>query len=139
MAHDNKDKIKWDDKNCEIVYEHLKKGFSLDCVGHKLVNFVCLATIYEWYDTRPNFKEAIDKGRAAGQEWFEQRLLIKASGQDIRGVDNKKIDLDAVKFALRTRFHKTYSDKSQVDHVSSDGSMTPTIIFEDAKPKRNKN
>lgn len=97
---------------CKMLVEHLRKGLSVSTFGAHVG--VCRATIYEWISTIPEFKEAHEEGLQLAQEFFELRLSAKVSGQDIKGIDTRKIDTTALIFALKTRFHETYGEKVQV-------------------------
>jgi hypothetical protein len=59
-------------------------------------------------------------------------MLINASmgtiPAQLRTMGAKKLDITAIIFALKTRFHQDYSEKHIVDHQSSDGSMTPKSL-----------
>ena len=97
---------------CEMLIDHLRKGLSISTFGAKVD--VTRSTIYEWINTFPEFKVAHDKGLQLAQEFFESRLSAKISGQEIKGIDVKKIDTTALIFALKTRFHETYGDKTNL-------------------------
>lgn len=97
---------------CQRLIDHLRQGLSVQTFGAKVD--VSRSTIYEWISTIPEFKEAHEKGIQLAQEFFESRLSAKISGQHINGIDTKKIDTTALIFALKTRFHETYGDKSSI-------------------------
>jgi hypothetical protein len=105
---------------CKIALEHLKSGLSISCLGPSLTSEdnpigVARSTIYEWIDTIPEFKKAVEAGQQLAQKFYEQRLTAKISGQKINGVNTKDIDTSCLIFALKTRFHKDYGEKQQID------------------------
>jgi hypothetical protein len=111
---------KYDPKFCQIVYDHLKSGLSLSCVGPSLITEknpygVARSTVYEWIEAHPEFREAVEAGQQLAQKFYEQRLTAKISGQKINGVNTKDIDTSCLIFALKTRFHKDYGEKQQID------------------------
>ena len=102
------------DEYDQMLISHMSKGMSFMSFGG-VVN-AGRATMYEWCGRYPKFKEAKQVGELKCQQWMEQRLAIKISGQDVKGIDTKKIDTTALIFALKTRFHKTYGEKTETEH-----------------------
>jgi hypothetical protein len=100
---------------CQTLLSHLKQGLSVQTFGAKVG--VVRSTVYEWIETIPEFKEAHGIGIQLAQEFFESRLSAKIAGVNIPGIDTKKIDTTALIFALKTRFHETYGDKSEITNV----------------------
>ena len=98
---------------CEKLIEHMSQGFSLSTFGGTVG--VTRQTIYDWIERYPEFKEAKDIAFAKSQEFFEKRLIAKASGAEIKtkGFNKKEIDTACLIFALKTRFHKDYGDVSK--------------------------
>lgn len=96
---------------CEQLIKHMSKGFSYETFGAE-VN--CgRSTLYLWESEFPEWAEAKKTALEKAQTFFEQRLIAKISGQDIKGVNVKNIDTSCLIFALKTRFHKTYSEKTE--------------------------
>jgi DNA-binding transcriptional regulator YdaS (Cro superfamily) len=88
---------------------------------------------------RTTFRAAALKVGAVGQ--YARALEAIAEGQvrDIEAAISEtrdgKLDVQIARLEIDTRkwlasklLPKRYGDKSQVDHTSSDGSMTPTIV-----------
>jgi len=113
---------------------------------------IARSAFYLWEEKHPEWKAAKDKGYAAGLLLFESMLIGCASGvppeMKIKGIAGisaenlamigvKKINLSAVIFSLKTRFHKEYSDKSVVDHISSDSSMKIAFVKPNKKEDDN--
>jgi hypothetical protein len=96
---------------CDLLIRHMSKGLSFDSFGAKAN---CgKTTLYEWVKKYPEFAEAKKKATAKAQEFFESRLAAKISGQQIPGINTKNIDTACLIFALKTRFHETYSEKKE--------------------------
>ena len=103
---------------CDKLIAHMSKGLSIDTFG-ATVN-VSRATIYEWASRHREFAEAKEKAIQKAQDFMESRLMAKISGQELKGVDVKKIDTTCLIFALKTRFHKTYGDRQKLEHDVTD-------------------
>lgn len=98
---------------CEMLIRHLAQGLSIQTFGGTIG--VVRSTVYKWVDEMPEFKEAKLIGLQKAQEFFEKRLIAKVAGQKIQGIDSKTIDTSCLIFALKTRFHETYSEKQNID------------------------
>lgn len=72
-------------------------------------------TAYDWQDKYPEFSDAVKIGQAKRQLFLERRLLSADAGP----VVTSSI------FALKNTGTGDWRDKQEVDHTSSDGSMTP--------------
>jgi hypothetical protein len=114
----NESKIKFKKEYCQAVRDHMKQGLSLDCFGCTVG--VVRSTVYEWAEKYPSFKKAVDEGKQLAQKFFEQRLIAKVSGQEIKGINNKQISDKLLEFALKTRFRNTYHEKQVVEHKNLD-------------------
>jgi hypothetical protein len=75
-------------------------------------------TAYEWIGRHPEFSDAVKIGQAKRQLFLERRLLSAEQGP----VVTSSI------FALKNTGTGDWRDKQEVDHTSSDGSMTPARI-----------
>lgn len=106
---------KYKPEYCEMLVNHLKQGLSVQTFGGTIG--VVRSTIYEWINTIPEFKEAHELGLQLAQEWFEKRLMAKVSGANTPGINSKMIDTTALIFALKTRFHETYGEKSEIKNT----------------------
>ena len=123
--------IKYKPEYCELLIKHLAKGLSFDTFG-ATVN-VGRSTVYDWFDRYPEFKEAKAIAEQEGQAFFEKRLSIKISGQEIKGIDAKKIDTTCLIFALKTRFHKTYGDRQKIEYSADDATKKAIKLAYDVK------
>jgi len=109
------ERYKYKPEYCQKLIEHLRTGLSIQTFGGTVM--VTRSTVYKWIDEIPEFKESYEIGLQLAQDFFEKRLVAKVSGQDIKGIDAKKIDSQALLFALKTRFHESYSEKSEVKNT----------------------
>lgn len=100
---------------CERLIEHMSKGYSFASFGAEVK--CSRQNLYLWCDEYPEFKQAKESGTAAALKFFEQRLIAKISGQDVRGFDYKKCDVTALIFALKTRFHREYGEQQEVEEI----------------------
>jgi DNA primase len=100
---------------CEMLIKHMSGGFSYETFGAE-VN--CgRTTLYDWELAHPEWAKAKREAMEAAQKFFEQRLMVKVAGKDLssKGIDPKLIDTACLIFALKTRFHKTYSEKKEIE------------------------
>ncbi len=106
---------KYDPAMVERVVPFLSQGYSLmGLAGHLGVS---LETIYRWRDEYPEFCDAIKTGQAASGAWWEEVARKNA----ITGEGNATMAIFGVKNRARTE----WADVRQLDHTSSDRSMSP--------------
>ena len=117
--------IQYKPEYCDLLIKHMSQGKSLATFG--AVVGVSRNAIYEWIDRYPEFAEAKEQASQKCQEWFEQRLQAKLLGVKSSNFDPKLIDATVLIFALKTRFHEYYGDKSD-----GEGGK-PVNIFIDGK------
>lgn len=101
------------------------------------------STFYKWRSAHPDFAKALIAGKEAADNRVERSLYQRAVGYmhpetDIRVLDGKVVktpmlrhyppDTTACIFWLKNRRPNEWREKSQVDNVSSDGSMTPKVM-----------
>lgn len=99
----------------KLLIEHLEQGFSFESFC-AVVN--CgRRTLYDWVDKHESFKEAKEIGFQKGKRFFEAMLISKIRGKELTGADLKKSDTACLIFALKTRFHETYGDKSEIKNT----------------------
>ena len=89
----------------QIAEDYLAKGFSKAALSAHLN--ITEETLYKWIKSNEAFSESISIGVRKGMEMMEECLLGKMQGT------KKNVDMSAVIFALKTRFHKVYGDKSK--------------------------
>ena len=101
----------------EEIVSLMAQGFSLTAAASDIG--VHRDTVYHWEATIPEFSDAIKLARGKRQMFLERRLYSAKAGH----VVTSSI------FALKNAAPKDWSDKQEVDHSSSDGSMTPTAFI----------
>ena len=125
--------------------EQARKLCLLGYTDKQLADFfnVCEQTINTWKIKHPEFLESIKKGkefadtkvveslykRAIGIEYEEVELKTDGQNKSKRVV--KKLippDTTAQIFWLKNRQPKSWRDKQEIDHQSSDGSMSPKQV-----------
>ena len=119
MGNIGRGDIQYKKEYCQMLIEHMKQGYSFTTFSS--IAKVSRKTLYEWVEQYEEFKEAKTIASDLAKMFFESRLIAKLAGQEIKGIDTKKIDITAVIFALKTRFHKDYGDKSKLDISASEG------------------
>lgn len=103
---------------CEMLVDHMRQGNSYSTF---ILKVGCTRkTLYNWEKDFPEWANAKEEGMQAAKSFLESRLMVKASGQKVEGIDPKLIDTTCLIFALKTRFHETYGDKTKHE-VSGDG------------------
>jgi len=88
-------------------------------------------TITEWAKVHPDFSVSVKKGKAKCAAWWEKQGRLGATGQ-------AQVNPTLVIFGLKNMAGDDWRDRKDVDHTSSDGSMSPTrIVIEAAHENRN--
>ena len=110
---------------CQQLIDHMSQGKSFQSFGAKVR--AGRTTLYDWTNKFPEFKEAREIGQAAALDFFETRLILKASGttKKTEGINIKAIDTGATIFPLKTRFHEVYGEKQ---HLSIGGDDSKKAI-----------
>ena len=100
------------------------------------------ATINRWKHDFPEFCESVKKGKMLADANVADRLYHRAMGYEAPDVDIRVVggeiiqtpltkyyppDTPAAIFWLKNRQRGKWSDKSELDVKSSDGSMTPAV------------
>ncbi|MBB5709324.1 hypothetical protein [Sphingomonas xinjiangensis] len=80
---------------------------------------VSRATINVWMNEHPEFLEAANAGKAKCAAWWEKVGRNIALGGGGPGASTLAV------FGMKNMGKDDWSDSTQVDHRSSDGSMTP--------------
>jgi len=108
---------KYLERYCDDVVKHMEQGASLTSFAASID--VCRDTITEWANTHPEFSLSVKRGKAKCASWWESVARTGAVG----GESNPALII----FGLKNMSPHDWRDKQEVDHQSSDGSMTPTI------------
>lgn len=105
-----------------MLIEHLAEGASIASFAAEIG--VARSTINQWAEDNPEFSEALKIAKAKCAAWWEAQLRKIAVAGGGPG------SATAVIFGLKNMAADDWRDKQEVDHLSSDGSMTPkpTII-----------
>ena len=100
-------------KFCEMLIAHMAKGYSYTTFCAEIN--VGRQTLYDWEKAHPEWLEAKAIGYEKGLKLFETLAVTKSMGKKLKGSDYG-IDMNAVTFMLKTRFHKEYTEKAEVTH-----------------------
>lgn len=74
--------------------------------------------VYEWMERHPAFADTVKLAQVKRQLFLERRLLSADSGPVVTSTI----------FGLKNAGPEDWREKQEVDHKSSDGSMTPVKI-----------
>lgn len=109
-------------------------------------------TINRWKHEYPDFCQSIKKGKDSADAKVAESLYNRALGYQhdedkifnhqgaplvVKTVKHYPPDTTAAIFWLKNRQPKHWRDKQEVDHSSSDGSMTPVFNVVGVKPDGN--
>lgn len=110
---------KYDPKYCREVIEYMSQGLSLTAFAGSIR--VHRGTINEWMAAYPEFSEAVKIGQGCRTECLEKGLLAL----DVGPMVTARI------FALKNAAPEEWRDKREIDHTSSDRSMSPGRTLDD--------
>jgi len=82
--------------------------------------------VYEWMERHPEFADTVKLAQVKRQLFLERRLLSADSGPVVTSTI----------FALKNAGPEDWRDKQEIDHKSSDGSMTPKFEVEFIGPDK---
>lgn len=116
-------KTKFDPKYCEMVKDHMSEGYSFE--SFTAITGVVKSTLYKWAEDFPEFKEAKEIAEAMALYYHEGNLKKHQEGKA-----NKRAELGATTFPLKTRFNAIYGDKQK--HEIS-GKVEINIDADDAE------
>lgn len=100
----------------EEILQLMASGLSLAASAAELG--IHRQRVYEWMDRHPDFADTVKLAQAKRQLFLERRLLSADSGPVVTSTI----------FALKNAGPEDWREKQEVDHKSSDGSMTPARI-----------
>ena len=108
--------LKYREKFCNELIKHMQDGYSFDSFGS--IADCGRQTLYDWVNKYPEFKEAYAQGKAKALKFYENLLRTKMIGAPFK-VDGitAKIDTTLLIFTLKTRFHKVYGEKQQIEQT----------------------
>lgn len=107
----------YDPAYCEQVVKHMAIGASLTSFAAEID--VARDTLSEWANVHPEFSAAVKRGKAKCAAWWEKR------GRSIAETGGGPGAGTLVMFGLKNMGADDWSDKQEIDHRSTDGSMTP--------------
>ena len=111
----------------QVVLDAMASGHSVAGAAGKAK--VCRRTVYQWAEDIPEFSHVLNAARAASAAWWEQRAIDIAGGDD----GNAAVTI----FALKNRVADEWRDRQEIDHASSDGTMSPPSRIELVAPDVN--
>ena len=106
---------KYKPEYCDMLVEHMSEGSSMLSFAAEID--VARSTLNEWADKYPEFSEAVSRGKAKCAAWWEtvgRKLAVTGEG-----------NATMVVFGLTNMARDEWRNKQEIDHQSSDGSMTP--------------
>lgn len=130
---------KYKEEYAELAYKFSLLG-AIDAQLAQLLE-ISESTLNNWKHEHPEFSESIKKGKEIADVEVVEALRKRAIGYSYEEIKteesdqgNKRVvttkevvgDTTAQIFWLKNRQPRLWRDKQEIDHQSSDGSMTPT-------------
>lgn len=103
---------------CQAIIDHMEEGASITSFAASIS--VARSSINEWMDRYPEFSEAVKIGKAKCAAWWEKAGRKSAT----EGGGSATL----VIFGLTNMGADDWKQKQELDHKSSDGSMTPAPV-----------
>lgn len=103
---------------CQGVIDHMAGGASLTSFAAEVG--VARSTINVWMEHNPEFSESVKIAKAKCAAWWEQLGRSGAQGGEVNPT--------LVIFGLKNMAADDWRDRKELDHQSSDQSMSPTRI-----------
>lgn len=121
--HNNRETI--ETRICEL----LAQGHSLAAICRRK-NLPAPSTIYKWPAESPEFSERYAHAREQQADFYADEIIEIADNcpPETGEVAKAKLKIDARKWKAARLAPKKYSDKTELDLKSTDGSMTPIKI-----------
>ena len=115
---------KYKPEYCQAAIDFMREGYSVTAFAGHIG--VARSTVFKWAEENPDFSDSLKTAQALAALWWEESLRIVAR----TGEGNAT----ACIFGVKNRSTEDWRDKQEVDHTSSDGSMSPPtrIIIEAA-------
>lgn len=110
---------KYDPSYCAMIVEHMAEGASMLSFAAEID--VDRSTLNEWMRQHPEFSQAVSRGKAKCAAWWERvgrNIAVTGEGNSTMAV-----------FGLKNMGRDEWSDKQELDHTSSDGTMTPQVAI----------
>lgn len=124
---------------CQEIVKYMSQGYSLSSYGATIGK--TLQTLKNWSNKYPDFAEAHQLGKQSAMKFFEIMLVNASMGiipDQLKRMGATKYEISAIIFALKTRFHKEYGEKTEINHRSEDGTMSPQKMTDEELAKKAK-
>ena len=108
---------KYDPSFCERVIEAGAEGKTLAEMASDLD--IDRSTLADWREQHPEFSRAVKYGLEKAQAWWEKNGRLATFG----AFDG--FNATSYIFQMKNRFSEEWKDRKDIDHSSSDGTMTP--------------
>jgi transposase len=102
---------------CDRLIEIMREGASIEEVAADLD--ISKTTLYNWAEAHEEFMNAKKRGEELSLSWWVKQGRIQLQNRDF----------SATLFYMNMKNRFKWRDKHEVDHSSSDGTMTPTKII----------
>ena len=111
------------------ICELLAQGHSLAAICRRK-NLPAPSTIYKWLAESPEFSERYAHAREQQADFYADEIIEIADNcpPETGEVAKAKLKIDARKWKAARLAPKKYSEKTELDLKSTDGSMTPIKI-----------
>lgn len=112
---------KYKEEFCEELIEWMAEGKSYMTWGAMRTPTISKTQQYKWEQDHPEWKEAKEIGYAKGLAFFETLLRSCALGvvpPQLKNMGAKNLNLTAIIFTLKTRFHEEYSERQKIEHTN---------------------
>lgn len=86
------------------------------------------ATVFRWLSKHEIFRDQYARAQEDRTAAMAEDILEIADDEGIADVQRAKLRVDARKWLMSKMAPKKYGDRQEIDHRSSDGSMTPMRI-----------
>lgn len=106
---------------CEAVIQHMREGASLTSFAASVG--VARSTINFWIGEHPDFADAVGVAKAACAAWWEGVARQNA----VTGAGNATLTV----FGLCNMGRDDWRQRQEIDHSSSDGTMSPGRTLDD--------
>lgn len=118
----------YEPKYCRMVKDHMSTGASLTSFAASIGK--ARSTMNLWMDAFPEFMEAVKVGKAQCAAWWESVNRQNASA----GGGNATSCI----FGLKNMAPDDWGDRQEINHTSSDGSMSPASAEDTAQAVLNR-
>ena len=121
---------KYNDELADRMMIEIASGMSVRALCEDLEWTPDKKTFYTWMFKHPEFLHKYDVAKAAQAHWGAELIEEIADNATAETVQVDKLRLEARKWTTARLLPRKYGDRTQLDHNSSDGSMSsqPTIV-----------